>query len=197
VVAGPDSTLRLRPAEAAARLLGREQLTSADIDLWEINEAFAGVVLASVDELGIDVERVNVNGGAIAVGHPLAASGFRLLLTLAIELGHRGHVRYRGYVRRRTRRSCLAAQALAPRVAVSFRTETGPGTSLCTCFGRRRQPFDLQRASPAVHGDVSDAPGAGSDGARAAFRDQQRGPRGERVFLLVDHRHAPSFEHEE
>jgi acetyl-CoA C-acetyltransferase len=90
VVAGPDSTLHLRPAEASARLLGQEQLTPADIDLWEINEAFAGVVLASVDELSIDVERVNVNGGAIAVGHPLAASGFRLLLTLAIELRRRG-----------------------------------------------------------------------------------------------------------
>jgi acetyl-CoA C-acetyltransferase len=90
VVAGPDSTLHLRPAEAAERLLAQHQLTAADIDLWEINEAFAGVTLASIDALHIDPERVNVNGGAIAVGHPLAASGFRLLLTLAIELKHRG-----------------------------------------------------------------------------------------------------------
>jgi acetyl-CoA C-acetyltransferase len=90
VVAGPDSTLHLRPAEAARRLLAAHQLTAADIDLWEINEAFAGVAIASIDALGIDAEQVNVNGGAIAVGHPLAASGFRLLLTLAIELQHRG-----------------------------------------------------------------------------------------------------------
>ena len=92
VVAGPDSTLHLRPAEAAAKLLARHQLTPADIDLWEINEAFAGVVVASVDRLEIDPQLVNVNGGAIAVGHPLAASGFRLVLTLAIELQHRGAV---------------------------------------------------------------------------------------------------------
>ena len=90
VVAGPDSTLHLRPAEAAEQLLARHQLTPADVDLWEINEAFAGVALASIDALDIDPERVNVNGGAIAVGHPLAASGFRLLLTLSIELQHRG-----------------------------------------------------------------------------------------------------------
>jgi acetyl-CoA C-acetyltransferase len=90
VVAGPDSTLHLRPAEAARKLLAAHQLTAGDIDLWEINEAFAGVALASIDALGIDPGQVNVNGGAIAVGHPLAASGFRLLLTLAIELQHRG-----------------------------------------------------------------------------------------------------------
>jgi acetyl-CoA C-acetyltransferase len=90
VVAGPDSTLHLRPAEAAEKLLAAQQLTAAEIDLWEINEAFAGVALASIDALDIDPERVNVNGGAIAVGHPLAASGFRLVLTLAIELQHRG-----------------------------------------------------------------------------------------------------------
>jgi acetyl-CoA C-acetyltransferase len=90
VVAGRDSTLHLRPAEAAEKLLARQRLTTADIDLWEINEAFAGVAVASIDALDIDPEQVNVNGGAIAIGHPLAASGFRLLLTLAIELQHRG-----------------------------------------------------------------------------------------------------------
>jgi acetyl-CoA C-acetyltransferase len=89
VVAGPDSTLHLRPAEAATKLLAQHQLTPADVDLWEINEAFAGVVVACLDRLEIDLGRVNVNGGAIAVGHPLAASGFRLVLTLAIELQHR------------------------------------------------------------------------------------------------------------
>jgi acetyl-CoA C-acetyltransferase len=90
VVAGPDSTLHLRPVEAAERLLARHELTAAAIDLWEINEAFAGVAVASIDALGIDPERVNVNGGAIAIGHPLAASGFRLVLTLALELRRRG-----------------------------------------------------------------------------------------------------------
>jgi acetyl-CoA C-acetyltransferase len=90
VVAGPDSTLHLRPAEASARLLERHRLRPSDIDLWEINEAFAGVVLATCSALRIDLERVNVNGGAVALGHPLAASGFRLVLTLAYELRERG-----------------------------------------------------------------------------------------------------------
>jgi acetyl-CoA C-acetyltransferase len=90
VVAGPDSTLHLRPAEAAERLLARHGLTAADIDLWEINEAFAGVPLATMRALDIDPARVNVNGGAVALGHPLAASGFRLLLTLAHEMRRSG-----------------------------------------------------------------------------------------------------------
>jgi acetyl-CoA C-acetyltransferase len=72
------------------RLLAQQQLSPSDIELWEINEAFAGVVLASIEALAIDPEPVNVNGGAIAVGHPLAASGFRLVLTLALELRRRG-----------------------------------------------------------------------------------------------------------
>jgi acetyl-CoA C-acetyltransferase len=90
VVAGPDSTLHLRPAEASAKLLERHGLDARDIALWEINEAFAGVVLASAAALEIDDERVNVNGGAVALGHPLAASGLRLVLTLAYELRRRG-----------------------------------------------------------------------------------------------------------
>ena len=89
-VAGPDPTLHLKPAAAAGALLKRHGLTPADIDLWEINEAFAAVVLASMRDLGVDHERVNVNGGAIAVGHPLGASGFRLVLTLAHEMRRRG-----------------------------------------------------------------------------------------------------------
>ena len=89
IVAGPDSSLHLRPAEAAQRLLERHGLRAADIDLWEINEAFAGVVVASTAALGIDPERVNVNGGAVAIGHPLAASGMGLLLALAYELRRR------------------------------------------------------------------------------------------------------------
>jgi len=90
VVAGPDSSLHLRPAEAARRLLERRGLATGDVDLWEINEAFAGVVLATVQDLELDLERVNVNGGAVALGHPLAASGLRLVLTLAYELRDRG-----------------------------------------------------------------------------------------------------------
>ena len=90
VIAGPDSTLHLRPAEAARQLLDRNGLTPDAIDLWEINEAFAAVAVASIDALGVDPDRVNVNGGAVALGHPLAASGFRLVLTLAHELRRRG-----------------------------------------------------------------------------------------------------------
>jgi len=86
MVAGPDASLHLKPAAAAARLLERNSLGPGDVDLWEINEAFAGVVLASIDALEIDVDRVNVNGGAIALGHPLGASGFRLILDLAHEM---------------------------------------------------------------------------------------------------------------
>lgn len=90
VVAGPDSSLHLRPAEAAERLLAAHGLAVDDVALWEVNEAFAGVVLASQRRLGVDLDRVNVNGGAIALGHPLGASGFRLVLTLAHELRRRG-----------------------------------------------------------------------------------------------------------
>jgi acetyl-CoA C-acetyltransferase len=89
VVAGPDSSLHLKPALAIRALLDRHGLTSGDVALWEINEAFAGVVLATIAELGLDHERVNVNGGAIAIGHPLGASGFRLVLDLAYELRRR------------------------------------------------------------------------------------------------------------
>jgi acetyl-CoA C-acetyltransferase len=85
-IAGPDSSLHLKPAAAARILLKRRGLTPADIGLWEINEAFAGVVIASARDLDVDLERVNVNGGAIAIGHPLGASGFRLVQTLAVEM---------------------------------------------------------------------------------------------------------------
>lgn len=85
-VAGPDVSLHLQPANAIRALLERTGLNLSDIDLFEINEAFAGVVVASLQDLGLPTDVVNVNGGAIALGHPLGASGFRLLLTLAIEL---------------------------------------------------------------------------------------------------------------
>ncbi len=90
VVAGSTSSLHERPAQAAALLLSRHGLTPRDVEVWEINEAFAGVVIASMRALSIDHDRVNVNGGAIALGHPLGASGFRLVLTLAHELRRRG-----------------------------------------------------------------------------------------------------------
>jgi acetyl-CoA C-acetyltransferase len=90
IVAGPDTSLHLKPAQAAEVLLRRQGLEPGDVDVWEINEAFAGVVLASVRALGIELERVNVNGGAIAIGHPLGGSGFRLVLDLAFEMRRSG-----------------------------------------------------------------------------------------------------------
>ena len=90
VVAGPDSTLQQQPARAIAKACEREGITPADLDLVEINEAFAAVGLASARELGIDLDKVNVNGGAIALGHPIGMSGARLALHLALELQRRG-----------------------------------------------------------------------------------------------------------
>jgi acetyl-CoA C-acetyltransferase len=78
------------PAETAKRLLGEQGLRVADIDLWEINEAFAAVPLICIRELGIDPERVNVNGGAVAIGHPVGATGARVLMTLVYELRRNG-----------------------------------------------------------------------------------------------------------
>ena len=78
------------PAPATRLVLEKTGLTLDDIDLIEINEAFAAQYLAVEKDLGLDRERVNVNGGAIALGHPLGMSGTRLLLTLALELGRRG-----------------------------------------------------------------------------------------------------------
>ncbi|WP_306365622.1 acetyl-CoA C-acetyltransferase [Nocardia sp. CC227C] len=90
VVAGPDSTLQDQPANAILKACEREGISPADLDLVEINEAFAAVGVASTRKLGIDPEKVNVNGGAIAIGHPLGMSGARILLHLAYELKRRG-----------------------------------------------------------------------------------------------------------
>jgi acetyl-CoA C-acetyltransferase len=90
VVAGPDSSLQSQPARAIALACEKEGITPADLDLVEINEAFAAVGLASTKELGIDPEIVNVNGGAIALGHPIGMSGARIALHLALELKRRG-----------------------------------------------------------------------------------------------------------
>ncbi|GAC83280.1 putative acetyl-CoA acetyltransferase [Gordonia paraffinivorans NBRC 108238] len=90
VVAGPDSSLQAQPANAIAKACAREGIDPADLDLIEINEAFAAVGLASTKQLGVDPEKVNVNGGAIAIGHPIGTSGARITLHLALELKRRG-----------------------------------------------------------------------------------------------------------
>jgi len=90
MVAGPDSSLQLQPAHAIRRACERHGITPADLDLVEINEAFAAVGIASAEELGIPLDRVNVSGGAIAIGHPIGMSGARLVLHLVLELAARG-----------------------------------------------------------------------------------------------------------
>jgi acetyl-CoA acetyltransferase len=78
------------PVPSSKKALERAGLTVDDIDRWEINEAFAGQTVACMQELGLDVGKVNVNGGAVGLGHPLAATGTRLVLTLAHELKRSG-----------------------------------------------------------------------------------------------------------
>ncbi|MBX5439974.1 MAG: acetyl-CoA C-acetyltransferase [Solirubrobacteraceae bacterium] len=78
------------PASAAEKALARAGLTAQDIDVWEINEAFASVTLNSIRVLGIDEDRVNVNGGAVALGHPIGASGARIIGSMILELRRRG-----------------------------------------------------------------------------------------------------------
>ncbi|MEV0582253.1 acetyl-CoA C-acetyltransferase [Nonomuraea sp. NPDC050310] len=89
-VAGPDASLQSQPANAIKHALAKQGLTTGDLDLVEINEAFASVVLQSAKELGVDLDKVNVNGGGIALGHPIGVSGARIVLTLAHELKRRG-----------------------------------------------------------------------------------------------------------
>jgi acetyl-CoA C-acetyltransferase len=89
-VAGPDNSLQSQPSNAINQALGKAGLTVADLDLIEINEAFASVALQSMADLGVAPDIVNVNGGAIALGHPIGMSGARLALTLALELKRRG-----------------------------------------------------------------------------------------------------------
>jgi len=89
-VAGPDASLLTQPSKAIKAALEKVGMSVSDVDLFEINEAFAAVSVASMDDLGIRDGVVNVNGGAIALGHPVGASGARLALTLAIELNRRG-----------------------------------------------------------------------------------------------------------
>jgi acetyl-CoA C-acetyltransferase len=90
MVAGPDPSLQLQPANAIKQALGKAGKQISDISVFEINEAFAAVGLASMADLGISDEIVNVNGGAIALGHPIGMSGARLVMTLINELRRRG-----------------------------------------------------------------------------------------------------------
>ena len=88
--AGPDATLHERPAQALQIALERAGMAPADLDLVEINEAFASVAIWSAQMLGLDEDKVNVNGGAVALGHPLGATGARIVVTLINELRRRG-----------------------------------------------------------------------------------------------------------
>ncbi|GAA4966085.1 acetyl-CoA C-acetyltransferase [Pseudonocardia tropica] len=90
VVAGPDASLHEQPANAIAKACEKEGIQPADLDLVELNEAFAAVGIVSARKLGIDEEKVNVDGGAIALGHPIGASGARIALHLAFALKARG-----------------------------------------------------------------------------------------------------------
>jgi acetyl-CoA C-acetyltransferase len=89
-VAGPDASLLTQPSHAILQAAKKADLDVKGLDLFEINEAFAAVGLASLDDLGIDEAKVNVNGGAIALGHPVGMSGTRLALSALTELRRRG-----------------------------------------------------------------------------------------------------------
>jgi acetyl-CoA C-acetyltransferase len=89
-VAGPDTSLHLQPANAVRDAARRQGVDPSGYDLYEINEAFASVALASTQDLGIDEDRVNVNGGGVALGHPIGCSGARIVVSLIHELRRRG-----------------------------------------------------------------------------------------------------------
>lgn len=90
MVAGPDASLHSQPSGAISLALGKAGIPVGDLDLIEINEAFAAVAIQSANDLGVPGDIVNVNGGAVALGHPIGASGCRIVLTLAKELARRG-----------------------------------------------------------------------------------------------------------
>jgi acetyl-CoA C-acetyltransferase len=89
-VAGPDPSLQSQPSNAIRQALTKEGLQPGDVDLFEMNEAFAQVAIQSQRELEVGDDKVNVNGGAISLGHPIGMSGARIALTLALELQRRG-----------------------------------------------------------------------------------------------------------
>ncbi|WP_144795372.1 acetyl-CoA C-acetyltransferase [Microbacterium paludicola] len=88
--AGPDNSLQAQPSQAIARAMQKQGITAVDLDLVEINEAFGAVVARSQTELGVSSEIVNIHGGGIAIGHPIGASGNRLVVHMAHELARRG-----------------------------------------------------------------------------------------------------------
>ena len=90
VVAGPDASLHEQPSNAIKAALVKANLRPSDLDLVEINEAFAAVGIVSTEQLGISPDIVNVDGGAIALGHPIGVSGARIVVHLAYELRRRG-----------------------------------------------------------------------------------------------------------
>ena len=90
MVAGPDTCLMTQPSRSTAKALAKAGLSVGDVSVFEFNEAFAAVALASIDDLGLNPDSVNPNGGAVALGHPIGASGNRLALTLLHELRRRG-----------------------------------------------------------------------------------------------------------
>lgn len=90
MVAGPDTCLMTQPSRSTAKALAKAGLGVGDVSVFEFNEAFAAVALASIDDLGLNPDSVNPNGGAVALGHPIGASGNRLALTLLHELRRRG-----------------------------------------------------------------------------------------------------------
>jgi acetyl-CoA C-acetyltransferase len=90
MVAGPDTCLLTQPSNAIRRALSKTELSVGDLSLFELNEAFAAVGIAATADLGVSEDIVNVNGGAIALGHPIGMSGNRLALTLISELRRRG-----------------------------------------------------------------------------------------------------------
>jgi acetyl-CoA C-acetyltransferase len=96
VVAGPDSTLQSQPANAIKKAIAREGISVDQLDVIEINEAFAAVGLASARELGIDPDKANTSGGAIAIGHPIGMSGARITLHAALELAQKAGERSDG-----------------------------------------------------------------------------------------------------
>jgi len=89
-VAGPDPSLLTQPSRSSKQALDKVGIKPSDVDLWEFNEAFAAVGIASMDDLGLPDDIVNVNGGAIALGHPVGMSGARLAITILHELRRRG-----------------------------------------------------------------------------------------------------------
>ena len=112
MVSGPDSSLQLQPAKAIEKALAKEGLTADDLDLVELNEAFAAVGIASTRALGISEDIVNVNGGAISLGHPIGATGSMLIGTVVDELERRGLKR--GLV------TMCAAGGMAPAIIVEM-----------------------------------------------------------------------------